>query len=360
MTSKFNSLLNSLGAGFNLKDTAKGFLRPKGQLGDWQHAARTFTDDNFRLAPKAKFLYHVYFDINASALRDTSLKDRHQFEIGLLVKSVDLPKFTFRTNTVNQYNRKKVVQLTHEYQPINFKFHDDRAHIINKLWQNYYSYYYSDPSVARSQFYTRNATKGPDEIRVSYGFDNNSSIPFFNKIVLYQLNKKEYNSYTLINPLITLFNHDTPNSAEQNGGTAECSMTIAYESVAYDTGAISGDNVIGFATDHYDKLPSPLSPLGGGTSTLFGTGGILNGISSVADNLSKGNYLSAGIAAFNTYENSKGLTTAGVRQEGTNLLGGLAAVGVGMAISGIKDTVFPSKKPNNSTRATQTGIGGMG
>ena len=62
MTSKFNSLLNTLGAGFNLKDTARGFLRPKGQMGDWQHAARTFADDNFRLAPKAKFLYHVYFD----------------------------------------------------------------------------------------------------------------------------------------------------------------------------------------------------------------------------------------------------------------------------------------------------------
>ena len=51
MTSKFNSLLNTLGAGFNLKDTARGFLRPKGQMGDWQHAARTFADDNFRLAP---------------------------------------------------------------------------------------------------------------------------------------------------------------------------------------------------------------------------------------------------------------------------------------------------------------------
>jgi hypothetical protein len=360
MTSKFNSLLNTLGAGFNLKDTARGFLKPKGQLGDWQHAARTFGDDDFRLAPKAKFLYHVYFDINKGTLRDQSLKDRHQFEIGLLVKSVELPKFTFKTSTVNQYNRKKIVQLSHEYQPIVFKFHDDRAHIVNRLWQNYYSYYYADPSVAKSEYYKRNATSGPNDIKVSYGFDNNSSIPFFNKIVLYQLNKREYNSYTLINPLITAFNHDSANSAEQSGGSSECSMTIIYESVSYNIGPIQGDNVIGFAQDHYDKLPSPLSPAGGGTSTLFGTGGVLAGISSVADNLNNGNYLTAGIAAVNTYQNSKNLTKAGVAAEGTSLLAGVAIAGAGVAIGGIKDTFFPAKKLNDKTQATQTGIGGLG
>jgi hypothetical protein len=352
MTSKFNALLNTLGAGFNLKDTAKGFLKPKGQLGDWQHAARTFVDDDFRLAPKAKFLYHVYFDINRGALRDQSIKDRHQFEVGLLVKSVELPKFTFKTQTVNQYNRKKVVQLTHEYQPIVFKFHDDRAHIVNRLWQNYYSYYYADSLVAKSEFYTRNATEAPSTIKVNYGFDNNSSIPFFNKIVLYQLNKREYNSYTLINPLITGFNHDSPNSAEQGGGTAECTMTMVYESVSYNIGSIDGDAVTGFAKEHYDKLPSPLSPAGGGSKTLFGPGGVLGGIASVADNISKGNYLTAGIAAFNTYENAKSLTKAGIGAEGRNLLTGAALAGAGAAIGGIKDTFFPAQKPNNSTTAS--------
>jgi len=360
MTSKFNSLLNSIGAGFNIKDTAKGFLRPKGQLGDWQHAARTFVDDGFRLAPKAKFLYHVYFDINKGALRDTALKDRHQFEIGLLVKSVDFPKFTIKTSTVNQYNRKKVVQLSHEFQQMMFKFHDDRAHIVNRLWQNYYSYYYSDPSVAKSQFYKRNATEGPSNIKVNYGFDNNSSIPFFNQIVLYQLNKREYNSYTLINPLITAFTHDTANSTEQGGGTSECTMSIMYESVAYDIGSIEGDNVIGFAQDHYDKLPSPLSPSGGGTKTIFGTGGLLNGIASAADSFSKGNYLTGGIEAINTYQNAKGLTKAGVAAEGNKLLAGAAIAGTALAINGIKDTFFPAKKPNNSTTATPSQIGGMG
>jgi hypothetical protein len=356
MASRFNSLLNTLGAGFNLKDTARGFLRPKGQMGDWQHAARTFADDNFRLAPKAKFLYHVYFDINRGALKNQELKDRNQNEIGLLVKAVDLPKYTVKTMTLNQYNRKRVVQLSHDRTAINFRFHDDRAHIVNKLWQNYYSYYYADPTVGQSKYYPpSNATKGSSEITVNYGFDNNSSIPFFNQIILYQLNNRQYVSYTLINPLIATFNHDSPNSAEQGGGTSECSMSIAYEGISYDIGTVDSGKVKGFAQDHYDKNPSPLSPAGGGTKTIFGEGGVLAGIGSVADSINKGNYLTAGISAINTYQNAKGLTKAGIASEGTSILGGLAAAGaglaVGAAISGIKDTVFPSKSVVNTTKA---------
>ena len=74
MANKNNSLLNQVG---------NGFLRPKGQLGDWQHAARAFVDDDFRLAPKVKFLYHVYFNINSSALKNQDLNDRNKNEISL-------------------------------------------------------------------------------------------------------------------------------------------------------------------------------------------------------------------------------------------------------------------------------------
>ena len=181
MASKDNSFLDQL---------VNGLGNPKGNLGSWQHAARTFQDDYFRLAPKSKFLYHVFFDINASALKTLNLKYQHQNEIGLLVKSVDLPKFTLKTATLNQYNRKKVVTMDHDLMPINIKFHDDRAHIINTLWQNYYSYYFADPSSSKTPgAYSRNAMKSSSYIKTKYGLDNNVSIPFFNKIVLYQLNK---------------------------------------------------------------------------------------------------------------------------------------------------------------------------
>ena len=42
-----------------LDNLGSGLSRPKGNLGDFAHASRLFTDSRMRLAPKTKFLYHV-------------------------------------------------------------------------------------------------------------------------------------------------------------------------------------------------------------------------------------------------------------------------------------------------------------
>lgn len=357
MASKFNALLNQIG---------NGILRPKGQMADWQHAARVFGDDNFRLAPKSKFLYHVYFNINRSAVFINQFTQRHGTELGLLVKQVDLPRFNIRTQTLNQYNRKKVIQLTQEYGPMTFRFHDDRAHIVNMMWQSYYKYYYADSTTAeQSQSYNRSAYKSYDYIRGPHGYDNNSSISFFNSIILYQLNKREYISYELINPLISNFVHDVVQASDQGGQGSECLMTVNFEAVKYDSGSVSSGNVLGFATTHYDKSPSPISAAGGGTASLFGGGGILEGASSVFSSLSKGtgpggafnnlgNLINTAATAINTYENTKRMGKDGLKQEGTNLLAGAAVVGAGLAINGLKNTVFPSATTDSDkTRSTQ-------
>jgi hypothetical protein len=361
MANKNNSFLNQLG---------NGFLKPKGQMADWQHAARTFVDDDFRLAPKVKFLYHVYFDINKTALKNLELNDRHKNEIGILVKSVDLPKFTLKTQTLNQYNRKKVVQTSHDFSPINIQFHDDRANIINTLWQNYYAYYYADSLTAKKAgSYERNAMKNNSYLFGTYGLDNNSSKPFFNEIIIYQLNGRKYSSYTLKKPVISSFGSDAHSSSDQ-GTASGCNMTVAYEAVTYDIGAISGGAVKGFAQEHYDKSPSPLSPQGGGTATLLGTGGVVQGALEVFGSLAKNdqpggvfnsleNFVNTTTAAINTYENTKKLTKAGVKQEGQNLLlGGTLAAGL-VATTNLKNTFFPTKKNDEKTEATQTDLGGF-
>jgi len=346
MASKINGLLNQIG---------NSFLRPKGQMGDWQHAARTFVDDYYRLAPKAKFLYHAYFDINSSAVLMPQLTQRHRTELGLLVRSVDLPRYTVKTVTLNQYNRKKVAQLTHEYGPMTFRFIDDRAHIVNMMWQSYYKYYYADSITAEvSGSYAKNAYKSYDAIRGPHGFDNNSTIPFFNQIILYQINKREYISYTLINPLISTFNHDQVSSSDQGSQPAECQMGIVFEAVKYDSGTVDSGNIKGFAQDHYDKLPSPLSPLGGGTSSVFGVGGILDGAASVLNSASKGNFIDAAVGAINTYQNSKKINKAGVKEEARGIALGVAAGVAGQALSSLRGTSFPLVNKTTSTVATPT------
>jgi hypothetical protein len=351
MASKDNSFLNQL---------LNGLLGPKGQLSTWEHASRTFQDDYFRLAPKAKFLYHVYFDINTSALKTLNLKFQHQTEMGLLVKSADLPRFILKTSTLNQYNRKKVVMTDHEFQPINLKFHDDRSHIVNALWQNYYAYYFADSYSAKSAgAYSRTAMKNGSYIRNKYGLDNGSSIPFFRSITLYQLNKREYVSYTLVNPMITSFNHDQVQSNDQGTNGAECSMTLAYEAVHYDIGSIRSGRVKGFAVDHYDKAPSPLTPQGGGTASLFGAGGVIEGAADVFGALASGeafnspaNFLSTAITAINTYQNSKKLSKVGVQQEGRAIVTAGAIAVAAAGVSGLRDIIFPGAGGNNRNRPT--------
>ena len=115
-----------------------GTTNPKGSMADFQHAARLYTDDAFRLAPKTKFLYHVVLEMSSSATRlMPQLDQRHKNEINLLVKSVDLPKVSINTVTKNMYNRKKNLQTHLEYDPVNITFHDDNLGITTMLMEAY-------------------------------------------------------------------------------------------------------------------------------------------------------------------------------------------------------------------------------
>jgi hypothetical protein len=337
-----------------LTDFGNGVLHPKGQMGDFQHAARMFTDDTFRLAPKLKFQFHVSFTINPVALKNTALTQRHKNEINMLVKSVGLPNFTLSTDTAHQYNRKKIITTKIEYTPVTIKFHDDNMGIINQLWQNYYGYYFADSASAKVPgSYDRTAMRNGSFIKTRYGLDNNSSYPFFTKITIYQMARQDYVSYTLVNPVITSWNHE---SLDYSMSTVhDNSMSIGYEAVYYDQGSVRSGAVEGFAQEHYDKSPSPLSVAGGGTATLFGNGGVIAGASDVLGSVFSGkafespaDFISTAIKTVNTYENSKKLTSAGVKEEGKKVItGALNSIAVA-GLSNVNGVVIPQTGGNNT------------
>ena len=74
-------------------------------LRDYTHAAKTFIPNKFSNAPKVKFLFHTYFNINSDAWTPPAGVASNNY--GILVKSVKLPSFRFETDTLNQYNRKR-------------------------------------------------------------------------------------------------------------------------------------------------------------------------------------------------------------------------------------------------------------
>ena len=128
---------------------------------------------------------------------------------------------------------------------------------------------------------------------------------------------------TLVNPVIGSFSHDNLDQADGQGIMNNI-MQILYEAVIYKSGIINRNNVPGFATIHYDNEPSPLTILGGGTNSIFGPGGVVDGIGSVIRNVQSGNILGAILGASNTYNNAKKIKKGAVKEE----LKGIAKKGV--------------------------------
>jgi hypothetical protein len=315
-------------------------------LRDQQHAARTFVDNQFRLAPKHKFLFHVAFNINIGALRNIDLVQRHRNEINMLVKSVSLPQFTISAETLNQYNRKKNVQTTHKHNPIEINFHDDNMGIINQLWQNYYKYYYADPTSAEdTNAYKRNATKGYSFINNNYGLDNGSLAPFFNYITIYQMARHEYVSYKLHNPIITNWNHNRVDYSQNT--VHDNQMQLTYEAVSYNVGETTQGDPEGFGLEHYDTTPSPLQVGDAGSITTaqptFGSTNTTINSTTILDNVAK---------TINGYQNTPTLPNANIASIITNP--NQTSV---PSITGIQGFTFPSTATTNTVaKPRQLGI----
>lgn len=252
-------------------DNLNNYNGPKGNLADFRHASRLFVENNFSLAPKFKFLYHVFFSLDPSVANIIpSLVQKYTTEIGLLVKSADLPKFSASIETKNKYNRKKHVQTNISYDPVNITFHDDNQGITTALLEAYYRFYYADAwhgdtpgAYSKTAGGTDNTYKGTERQRYRYGLDNNISVPFFNNIQITQLSRNQYTTYTLVNPIISNWSHDSVASDDNSTGL-ENNITIQYEAVHYSRGQIAADgnsDPVGFGTEHYDKQPSPLQSL---------------------------------------------------------------------------------------------------
>jgi hypothetical protein len=316
--------------------TPTSFLssNPATTLRDQQHAARLFTDDQFRLAPKHKFLFHVAFSINTAACKDINLVQRHKNEIGMLVKAIDLPGYDMSVETLNQYNRKKRVQTGHKTKDITATFHDDNMGVINQLWQNYYSYYYADSISARNKgAYNRNATKNSSSIVTPYGLDNGSNIPFFNYITIYQMARHEYVSYKLINPVIMSWTHNKVDYSQ--GGSHDNSMGLSYEAIEYGNGIVTSDAVEGFGTEHYDQTPSPLT--GAGSQTVSPSFGDPNN-----PRISPWEVLNNTSTSINTYQNTQPLPSPGTA--GISNIIQSAQQGV----SGLQGIAFPLSKASSA------------
>jgi len=342
------------------QDFLRGFAGFDG-LKDYSHAAKTFLTNGYEQTPRQKFLFHVFFTINVDnvpALRN-AFPNSDQATIGLMVKTAQLPNYTVAVDTLNQYNRKRLVQTKIDYNPVIIEFHDDGGDLIRNMWYNYYKYYYKDPGYKYDNLANTNGQANPIE-QTPAGFSYNNrdiyspSLPvndwgyigesyndgtppgaskpaFFRDIRIYGMSQRKYAQYVLVNPMITDWSHDTYDYSQGNGIMTN-KMTIKYETVKYYSGALGGvrpdTNVKGFADpSYYDTVPSALARPGS-TQTVLGQGGLLDAGIGIIEDLQSGGV--AGLigatqkaaATYNTFKNAniRSIVNADVRQAANNTI----------------------------------------
>lgn len=214
------------------------------RLRDYQHADRVFVGNRFARSPKYKWLFHVHFTFSNGS-----------DDIDLLVRTIELPKFTPVIKDMNQYNHKIWAQTQIKYEPVTIGFHDDNNDSLRKLWNKYYTYYFQDGT------YTGRSHLNDDRYiyrsQDSWGMDRGVDDWFLDKVSIHSLHGGDSSIITLWRPVISSFTHDQHDNSDGQG-IMEGKMTLHYTAVTYSSGKAMGTPGFG-TTDRYDTNQSPLN-----------------------------------------------------------------------------------------------------
>jgi len=195
--------------------------------------------------PRQQFEGYVSFVLNRELYEEFFKEQGQEFrlQIGSLVRRASLPSLELKTETKNQYNRKKIVNTTTEFQPVNITVLDTVGNEWLTLLMKYYTYHYmnarNEGAGTRDVGRRPDYTTGNDFTNSVFGFDGgawnsnkagynvNITPYFFERIdyVLYHGNKGV--QYSLLNPVLTGFKTSEIDYAES--GLMNFDLTFEYE-----------------------------------------------------------------------------------------------------------------------------------
>lgn len=232
---------------------------------DYNHAAKTFTSESgYLLAPYSAFLFHVviYFNTSAPVASDAkTLLD--QRALAVLVSQSELPSVGYQTETLNQYNKKKLIKKKTDYDPLKLSFRDDVGQKVRTLWNRYNFHYNADFGKTLDTW--KNTTpyhNTPQQQR--WGLDSSNVVNtqnqrFIEKIEIYSMGSGIAHRSTLVNPIISKAAFDDHDYSE-GSKTLAVNFDIEYEGIQYE--AVSTDGgVAAFGKDnqtYYDQTEGNL------------------------------------------------------------------------------------------------------
>lgn len=222
---------------------------------DAKNASRFRPDVN---PVRQKFQGYVNFIFNRDLFQDLysdgTFDSEFRTTIGSLIRTSEMPSVQFQTETLNSYNRKRIVQTGVTYDPITMTVYDTVGNDWLTVLMKYFAYHYMNPRNKGNQFDRdleggRRVNDVAELINSNFGspknggnawnsnkdgFNLNITQNFFERIdfVLYHGNQGV--QYSIFNPVMTSFK---PNEIDytDNAGFREFQMTFEYESfTTYD------------------------------------------------------------------------------------------------------------------------------
>jgi hypothetical protein len=201
-------------------------------------------------APRPQFLFLIRF------VRGTTTNTPPKWETGLqfAVKRFDRPRISADMQSLNQYNKKRLVQTNIKFGAVKIEFHDTSDQMVMQMWHEYAAFYFGDfrKTTANDWDYDLTNTDFKNTGGTGFGLTlpneeqteatRNSPKGFFSKIECYQFSNGTYTQFDLINPKISSFDPDEMDYGSVHGHGI--TMTLEYETIIYNN-----DNVPVSMTD---------------------------------------------------------------------------------------------------------------
>ena len=165
------------------------------------------------------------------------------------IKSIDGPKVNLQLDVLNQYNKKRNVYRTRNYDPINVSFYDTMNSTSMQLWKYLYEYYINDGNNKSNDYNTTGGKQGkqapygmtalarPEDFTQehNYGLLNNfrNTDYLIKSLDLFLIHGNKYTLIRYVHPKIMSMDHDI--FTYETSAPVELRMQFAYESVLYET-----------------------------------------------------------------------------------------------------------------------------
>jgi hypothetical protein len=213
-----------------------------GSLASDVYGIQTGGDDIQSFIPRSKFQFAVQIQHLGTDGGLTTFPAPRSFDsgdlMGLRVASIGMPGFTTKTNTLNQYNRKRIVHTGMDFTPVEMVAYDTRDGQMEEFLKSYSNYYFNGPmnspdagSYSSFDIPTAGFVSGTS----NFGFKLQEDKHFIKKLIITRKSSDEdVNVITIYNPMITSLAADQLNYSES--APMHYNITFAYEGYDIQTG----------------------------------------------------------------------------------------------------------------------------